>query len=88
MCENRADHLSNNLRLTEISLFKIRNSCRNSNNLRLNKISLFKIRNSCRNNLWSSPYLILRNIESKILHSNSRGANEIRDLSISIDFCT
>ena len=87
--EHRADHLSNNLRSTEIfilTLFYVHNS----------------IRNSCKSNLWvinsskhPSKYFKILNLvfygTSLVtwcfgLHSNSRGAYEIRDLLTSIDF--
>ena len=56
--ENCADHLSNNLRLNEISkltFFPI---------LLQNKQK--PVRDSCKRNLWSTPSLVLRNIEFKI----------------------
>ena len=57
--ENRADNLSNNITLNEIStliFFPI---------LQQNKLKPH--RSSCRSNLWSPPILILWNIEVKIL---------------------
>ena len=89
MHESCANRLSNNLRLQEISiltfLFPI---------LLQNKQK--PITNSCRNNLRSKPILTLSKTEFKILRkkpgdemfrvSNSRGADEIKDLPILIDF--
>ena len=91
MYEDRADHLSNNLRLNEISILIF------FRNLPQNKQK--PIRNSCRNNLWSKSFQYFeilnlkfcgKNLEMKCVgfHSNSRGTDEIKDLPISIDFQT
>ena len=57
--ENCADNLSNNLRSNEISILIF---------FQFSKKKKQKpIRNSCRSNSWSTPILILWNIEFKIL---------------------
>ena len=57
MYENRADHLSNNLRLQEISiLIFFQFYCKKKQK---------PITSSCRNNLWSKPILILSKTEFK-----------------------
>ena len=56
---NRTDHLSNNLRLNEISKLTFSQFyC---------KIKKKTIRTSSRSNWWSTPILIFRNIERKVL---------------------
>ena len=56
--ENHPDHLSNKLRLQEISILVFFQFC-----CKINK----PITNSCRNNLASKPILILLKTEFKIL---------------------
>ena len=82
--ENGVDRLSNNLRLNEISTFfqfylkRIRNQLevivKETYSLHPNKY--FEI-------FWERS-LVMRRFG---FHSNSRGADEIKGLSISIDFC-
>ena len=88
--ENRADCLSNNLRLNEISIltfpqcyFKV-----NTNQLEIVLKATYSLHP---NKFFKILYLTFwgRSLVTKrfILHSNSRGADEIKGSPISIDFC-
>ena len=88
--ENRADRLSNNLRLNEISILSfLQFYCKiNRNQLEivvkatygLHSNKYFEILNLT---FWGRS-LVTRRFG---LHSNSRDADEIKGLPISIDFC-
>ena len=90
MYENRADCLSNNLRLNEIFIFSfLQFYCKiNRNQLEivvkatygLHSNKYFKILNLT---------ILGRSLVTRCfgLHSNSRGTDEIKGLPISIDFC-
>ena len=90
MYENRADRLSNNLRLNEISILRFfQFYCKkNRNQLEivvkvthgLHSIKYFEILNLT----FLGRSLVTRCFG---LHSNSRGADEIKGLPISIEFC-
>ena len=90
MYENCADRLSNNLRLNEITILSfLQFYCKITRNqleivvkatYGLHSNKYFEILNLT---FWGAS-LVTRRFE---LHSNSRGADEIKGLPISIDFC-